>query len=247
MTMPRTIRGVMRRLGFRESHADRQRRVDRAGGRRRPARRPGGRGRNRVDCLRRERRRGGGARRRLGPRARRRGLGLLDRPARARRAVMRDADGRGPQDRADAAGPRALLACRVPTTWWLKIYEGAERRQLVATLGQLVERARADGDAVAAEILRQAANELVQRRGVGRSAASTCAATCSRPFSPEGCSRPFRGWPSKWRRAWPKWRLAPRPPCCPLNPPSAPSAWLAPKPRGGARVPVYLDSAVSLS
>ena len=42
-----------------------------------------------------------------------------------------------------------------------EIYEGAERRQLVATLGPLVAEAQAGGDAVAAEILKDAAAELV--------------------------------------------------------------------------------------
>jgi N-acetylglucosamine kinase-like BadF-type ATPase len=42
-----------------------------------------------------------------------------------------------------------------------EVYEGAERRQLVATLGPLVAQARDGGDAVAAEILRDAASELV--------------------------------------------------------------------------------------
>jgi N-acetylglucosamine kinase-like BadF-type ATPase len=42
-----------------------------------------------------------------------------------------------------------------------EIYEGAERRQVVAALGPLVAEAQAAGDAVAAEILKEAASELV--------------------------------------------------------------------------------------
>ena len=75
-------------------------------------------------------------------------------------AIMRHADGRGPRT---ALTPMVLehLGLSRPDDLVNEVYEGAERRQLVATLGQLVEQARAGGDAVAAEILRQAAIELV--------------------------------------------------------------------------------------
>jgi len=75
-------------------------------------------------------------------------------------AIMRHADGRGPRT---ALTPMVLehLGLSRPDDLVNEVYEGAERRQLVATLGQIVEQARAGGDAVAAEILRRAAIELV--------------------------------------------------------------------------------------
>lgn len=75
-------------------------------------------------------------------------------------AVMRHADGRGPRT---ALTPMVLerLNLSRPDDLVNEIYEGAERRQLVATLGPLVAQAVASGDAVAAEILKEAASELV--------------------------------------------------------------------------------------
>ncbi len=75
-------------------------------------------------------------------------------------AVMRHADGRG---------SRTVLTSLVLEHLGLtrtdqlvnEIYESAERRQFVATLGPLVESARAAGDLVAGEIMREAATELV--------------------------------------------------------------------------------------
>jgi N-acetylglucosamine kinase-like BadF-type ATPase len=73
---------------------------------------------------------------------------------------MRHADGRGPRtsltpmvfDRLNVTRADEIVS---------EVYEGAERRQLVATLGSLVAEAQAAGDAVAAEILADAATELV--------------------------------------------------------------------------------------
>jgi N-acetylglucosamine kinase-like BadF-type ATPase len=75
-------------------------------------------------------------------------------------AVMRHADGRGPRT---ALTPMVLerLHLARPDELVNEVYEGAERRQLVATLGPLVAQAQAGGDAVAAEILSDAASELV--------------------------------------------------------------------------------------
>lgn len=75
-------------------------------------------------------------------------------------AVMRQADGRGPRT---ALTPLVLERLRLsqPDDLVNEVYEGAERRQLVASLGPLVAQAQAAGDAVAAEILRDAAAELV--------------------------------------------------------------------------------------
>jgi N-acetylglucosamine kinase-like BadF-type ATPase len=75
-------------------------------------------------------------------------------------AVMRHADGRGPRT---ALTPMVLERLRLtrPDDLVNEVYEGAERRQLVATLGPVVAQAQSAGDAVAAEILRDAAAELV--------------------------------------------------------------------------------------
>ena len=67
-----------------------------------------------------------------------------------------------------------------------EVYEGAERRQLVATLGQLVDQARDGGDAVAAESCGRRAIELVIAAGVGRRRLDM-RGDVFRPFSPEGC------------------------------------------------------------
>jgi N-acetylglucosamine kinase-like BadF-type ATPase len=79
-------------------------------------------------------------------------------------AVMRHADGRGPRT---TLTPRVLerLNLSRPDELVAEIYEGAERRQLVATLGPLVAEAGTEGDAVAAEILKDAAAELVLAAG----------------------------------------------------------------------------------
>ena len=79
---------------------------------------------------------------------------------RALAAVMRHADGRGPRT---ALTPMVLERLHLgrPDELVNEVYEGAERRQLVATLGPLVAQAQSGGDAVAAEILRDAASELV--------------------------------------------------------------------------------------
>jgi N-acetylglucosamine kinase-like BadF-type ATPase len=75
-------------------------------------------------------------------------------------AVMRHADGRGPRT---ALTSLVLEQLGLTRTDQLvnEIYESAERRQFVATLGPLVETARASGDVVAGEIMREAAAELV--------------------------------------------------------------------------------------
>lgn len=78
---------------------------------------------------------------------------------RALAAVTREADGRGPRTRLTPlvlehmglAGPEALVS---------EIYDHANGRHRIAALGPTVDRARSEGDAVATEILREAAAEL---------------------------------------------------------------------------------------
>ena len=75
-------------------------------------------------------------------------------------AVMRHAEGRGPRT---SLTPMLLerLGLSRPDELVNEVYDSAERRQLVATLGPLVAEAQDGGDAVAAEILKDAASELV--------------------------------------------------------------------------------------
>jgi N-acetylglucosamine kinase-like BadF-type ATPase len=160
-------------------------------------------------------------------------------------AIMRHADGRGPRT---ALTPMVLehLGLSRPDDLVNEVYEGAERRQLVATLGQLVEQARVGGDAVAAEILRQAAIELVS------AAASVVTRLGMRGdvFQTFLSGGMFKSIP--WLAAEVAARLlevAPRTSSALLSAePAVGAVTLArAEAAGRARVPVYLDSAVSLS
>lgn len=74
-------------------------------------------------------------------------------------AVVRDADGRGPQT-ALTAMVLAHFDLERPEQLVAEIYDNVTGRQAIASLGATVEQARADGDSVAVEILRDAATEL---------------------------------------------------------------------------------------
>ena len=78
---------------------------------------------------------------------------------RALSAVARDADGRGPRTRLTAL-ILAHYGLTRPQQLVAEIYDHAHGRQGVAALGEVVERAHAEGDMVASEILREAAAEL---------------------------------------------------------------------------------------
>ena len=78
---------------------------------------------------------------------------------RALAAVARGADGRGPQTRLTKLVLEHLGLAR-PESLVAEIYDHANGRRSIASLGQTVDRARAEGDAVATEILRDAAAEL---------------------------------------------------------------------------------------
>ena len=107
LTTPRVVRGIMRRIGYKARVARRQRRAGRARSRR-PGRARGGRHcRHRIDRLRPQRRERGGARRRLGVYARRRGQRLLDRSRGAARGPARGRPAR-PGDRAHGAAAALL-------------------------------------------------------------------------------------------------------------------------------------------
>lgn len=155
-------------------------------------------------------------------------------------AVMRHADGRGPRtsltpmvfDRLGVAKADEIVN---------EIYEGAERRQLVATLGPLVAEAQAGGDIVAAEILSDAAAELVLAAAsvIGR---LDMRGDVFQTFLSGGM---FRSLP--WLAAEVTSRLrevAPRTTVSLLSAePAAGAVTLAlAEAAGGARVPSYLDS-----
>lgn len=78
---------------------------------------------------------------------------------RALTAVTRAADGRGPATLLSALVLQHFSLSR-PEQLVTEIYDHARGRQSIATLGEVVEHARAAGDAVATEILREAAAEL---------------------------------------------------------------------------------------
>ena len=76
-------------------------------------------------------------------------------------ALVREADGRGPRTRLT---PLILEYFHVsqPAGLVHEVYDAGLRRPAIAALGPVVERARAEGDVVAAEILRAAAMELTR-------------------------------------------------------------------------------------
>jgi len=78
---------------------------------------------------------------------------------RALEAVVRDADGRGPRT---ALTPMVLEHFKLarPEQLVSEIYPNVTGRRAIASLGATVERARAEGDVAALEILRDAAAEL---------------------------------------------------------------------------------------
>jgi N-acetylglucosamine kinase-like BadF-type ATPase len=155
-------------------------------------------------------------------------------------AVMRHADGRGPRT---ALTPMVLerLHLARPDELVNEVYEGAERRQLVATLGQLVAQAQAGGDAVAAEILSDAASELVL------AAASVVERLEMRgdvfpTFLSGGMFRSIESLSSDVRNRLAE--LAPRTTVSLLSaePASGAVRLALAEAAGGARVPVYLDA-----
>jgi N-acetylglucosamine kinase-like BadF-type ATPase len=155
-------------------------------------------------------------------------------------AVMRHADGRGPRT---ALTPMVLerLHLARPDELVNEVYEGAERRQLVATLGPLVAQAQAGGDAVAAEILSDAASELVL------AAASVVERLEMRgdvfpTFLSGGMFRSIESLSSDVRNRLAE--LAPRTTVSLLSaePASGAVRLALAEAAGGARVPVYLDA-----
>lgn len=78
---------------------------------------------------------------------------------RALAAVARDADGRGPHTRLTPL-VLAHFSLSRPEQLVSEIYDHAQGKRAIASLGETVEQARAEGDVVATEIMREAADEL---------------------------------------------------------------------------------------
>jgi N-acetylglucosamine kinase-like BadF-type ATPase len=76
-------------------------------------------------------------------------------------AVVREADGRGPRTRLSALVLDHFGVAHAPGLV-REVYDKGLRRHVIAALGPVVERARAEGDVVASEILRLAADELTR-------------------------------------------------------------------------------------
>lgn len=78
---------------------------------------------------------------------------------RALTAVARATDGRGPQTRLTDMVLAHFTLSR-PEQLIAEIYDHAQGKRAIASLGHTVEQARAEGDVVATEIMRKAADEL---------------------------------------------------------------------------------------
>ena len=78
---------------------------------------------------------------------------------RALKAVARDADGRGPRTRLTPLVLAHFSLAR-PEQLVSEIHDHAQGKRAIASLGATVEQARAEGDVVATEIMRTAADEL---------------------------------------------------------------------------------------
>ena len=76
-------------------------------------------------------------------------------------AVVREADGRGPRTRLTAL-VLEHFGLSQPNGLVREIYDKGLHRQAIAALGPVVERARSEGDLVAAEVLRGASLELTR-------------------------------------------------------------------------------------
>jgi N-acetylglucosamine kinase-like BadF-type ATPase len=155
-------------------------------------------------------------------------------------AVMREADGRGPRTQLTPVMLDHFQLARVDGLV-REVYEHPARRQAIAALGPLVDRARAEGDVVASEILRLAGEELA------RAAASVIGRLGMRgaAFRVLLSGGMFRGIP--WLVDDVVQRLAevaPRATVAPLTvEPAQGAVHLAIRhSRGGVRVPPYLEA-----
>jgi len=162
---------------------------------------------------------------------------------RALTAALRERDGRGPRT---LLTPLVCDHFRVATPDQLvrQIYDRGMRPQAIAALGSVVERARRHGDIIAAEILKQAAEELA----LGARSVATRLEMRGDQFAIVLAGGMFRAIP--WLAE--ELRLQLRD--------IAPRAWMAPldvdpalgavrlallHARGGVRLPVYLDGSAT--
>ena len=83
---------------------------------------------------------------------------------RALAAVMRDADGRGPQTDLIAPRAAALLVAETRRHWWPRSITSRRAAASSRRSASVVDRAREDGDPVAIDIMSQAADELAAGR-----------------------------------------------------------------------------------
>ena len=158
-------------------------------------------------------------------------------------AVMRAADGRGPRTRLTSLVLEYFNLDHVEGLV-REVYEPGRHRQSVAALGPVVERARTEGDVVAAEVLRRASEELT------RAAASVIERLQMRgdPFQTVLSGSIFRLIP--WLVEDVTRRLAEVAPRATVSrltaEPARGALHLALQElRGGARVPAYLDAGKS--
>ena len=132
---------------------------------------------------------------------------------RALAAVMRDADGRGPRTALTRAGAQPLLAAETRRRWWPRSITSRRAAASIASLAAVVDRARADGDPVAIDIMTQAADELalaaasvIARLDMrGEQFPILLAGGMLKEVHVAGVRSPRGGWP-KWRRAAPSRR-----------------------------------------
>ena len=126
---------------------------------------------------------------------------------RALAAVMRDADGRGP--RTDLT-PLVLRHFSLPKPEALvaEIYHQPQGRRAIASLGAVVDRARAEGDPVAIDIMTQRRRRARAGRGVGDHAARHARRTISDPAGGRHAEGKRVARRRKSGGAWPKSRRA---------------------------------------
>lgn len=158
-------------------------------------------------------------------------------------AVMREVDGRGPRT---ALTPLVLRHFSLPRPEALvaEIYHQPQGRRVIGSLGAVVDRARADGDPVAIDIMTHAADELALASG----SVISRLGMRGEPFPivlAGGMLRESAWLASELRRRMAE--VAPRAVVGPLTEePAVGAVRLAlAEARGGVRVPPYIDTARS--
>ena len=170
--IPRSSRGIMRRIGYKARIARRQRRARRARSGRAGRAGRGDHLRHRIDRVRAQRAERRRARRRLGPRARRRGQRLLDRPRGAARGAAGSRPPR-PDDGADAVCCFEHFGVTEAQNLIHEVYQNKLRPAAIGALAQCVQaaftRGRRRGDRDPARGGRRARGVRRQRGEASRS------------------------------------------------------------------------------